>query len=60
MELSKSSVRERGSAGGCPPMASAPKSANVIRFGLFEVDLHARELRKSGVKLKIHEQPSKF
>jgi Tol biopolymer transport system component/DNA-binding winged helix-turn-helix (wHTH) protein len=38
-------------------MASAPKSANVIRFGLFEVDLHARELRKSGVKLKIHEQP---
>ena len=38
-------------------MASAPKSANVIRFGLFEVDVQARELRKSGVKLKIHEQP---
>jgi DNA-binding response OmpR family regulator len=38
-------------------MARAPKSANVIRFGLFEVDLQARELRKGGIKLKIHEQP---
>ncbi|MCU1273366.1 MAG: Serine/threonine protein kinase [Bryobacterales bacterium] len=37
-------------------MASPPQSPHVIRFGLFEVDLSARELRKSGLKLKVHEQ----
>ncbi len=30
---------------------------NTVQFGLFEVDLQARELRKSGVKIKLHEQP---
>jgi Tol biopolymer transport system component/DNA-binding winged helix-turn-helix (wHTH) protein len=30
---------------------------NTVQFGLFEVDLHARELRKSGVKIKLNEQP---
>lgn len=29
----------------------------TVQFGLFEVDLQARELRKSGVKIKLHEQP---
>lgn len=29
----------------------------VLRFGVFEVNLRAGELRKSGVKLKIQEQP---
>ena len=29
----------------------------VVRFGLFEVDLHNRELRKQGVKVKLQEQP---
>jgi DNA-binding winged helix-turn-helix (wHTH) protein/Tfp pilus assembly protein PilF len=33
---------------------SAPKP---IRFGVFELDLHACELRKSGVKIKLQEQP---
>ncbi len=28
-----------------------------IRFGPFEVDLHARELRKAGRKVKLQEQP---
>ncbi len=32
----------------------APKP---IRFGVFELDLHACELRKSGVKIKLQEQP---
>jgi DNA-binding winged helix-turn-helix (wHTH) protein len=27
-----------------------------MRFGVFEVDLRARELRKGGLKLKVHEQ----
>lgn len=30
---------------------------NTVRFGLFEVDLQARELRKSGVKVKLNDQP---
>jgi DNA-binding winged helix-turn-helix (wHTH) protein/Tol biopolymer transport system component len=28
-----------------------------VQFGLFEVDLQARELRKSGVKVKLNDQP---
>jgi Tol biopolymer transport system component/DNA-binding winged helix-turn-helix (wHTH) protein len=34
--------------------AVKPKS---LRFGLFELDLEARELRKSGVKIKLQDQP---
>jgi DNA-binding winged helix-turn-helix (wHTH) protein len=30
---------------------------NSVQFGLFEVDLQARELRKAGVKLKLNDQP---
>jgi DNA-binding winged helix-turn-helix (wHTH) protein len=37
-------------------MASQPSSPQVIRFGTFEVDLQARELRKSGLKLKVYDQ----
>jgi len=29
----------------------------AVHFGVFEVDLRARELRKQGVKLKLQEQP---
>src|SRR5215472_16639604 len=29
----------------------------TLQFGLFEVDLLARELRKSGIKIKLHDQP---
>ena len=32
-------------------------SANLVRFGTFEVDLPAGELRKAGVKLKLTGQP---
>jgi TolB-like protein/DNA-binding winged helix-turn-helix (wHTH) protein/Flp pilus assembly protein TadD len=38
-------------------MATQRQSPQVVRFGVFEVDLQARELRKSGLKIKIHEQP---
>lgn len=31
--------------------------ARVVRFGLFEVDLDASELRRKGVRLKLQEQP---
>src|SRR5882724_1297828 len=36
------------------PLSELPR---VLRFGLFEVDLRAHELRRSGVKLKLQEQP---
>ena len=32
-------------------------SSRIIRFGVFEVDLQSGEFRKSGVKLKLQEQP---
>jgi Tol biopolymer transport system component/DNA-binding winged helix-turn-helix (wHTH) protein len=38
-------------------MPNASKQQLGFRFGLFEVNLPARELRKSGVKLKVQDQP---
>jgi cholera toxin transcriptional activator len=29
----------------------------LLRFGVFELDAEAGELRKSGVRVKLHEQP---
>ncbi len=38
--------------------SNVPQSnARVARFGVFELDLAAGELRKSGVKLRLQEQP---
>jgi DNA-binding winged helix-turn-helix (wHTH) protein len=36
---------------------SVPPGERVIRFGKFEVDLHARELRKLGLRIKLADQP---
>jgi TolB-like protein/DNA-binding winged helix-turn-helix (wHTH) protein len=36
---------------------SSGTSASILRFGAFEADLHARELRKHGLKLKLQDQP---
>jgi DNA-binding winged helix-turn-helix (wHTH) protein len=38
-------------------MASQSQSPRVVRFGVFELDLRARELLKRGVRLRIHDQP---
>lgn len=38
-------------------MEEAVASPRLVRFGTFEVDLRAEELRKSGVKLKLTGQP---
>ena len=38
-------------------MDSPQMSPNVVRFGVFEADLRAGELRKSGVKVRIQEMP---
>ena len=36
---------------------SCSRSSRLIRFGTFEVDLPAGEIRKSGAKLKLTGQP---
>jgi TolB-like protein/Tfp pilus assembly protein PilF len=33
------------------------RSSNVKRFGIFEVDLRARELRKGGIRVRLQDQP---
>lgn len=38
-------------------MSPADSSARVVRFGVFEVDRAAQELRKSGVKIRLQGQP---
>jgi len=35
----------------------SPSQLGAIRFGVFEVDLPAGELRKQGVKIKLQDQP---
>ena len=39
------------------PMQTAPQTRPLIRFGVFEADVHAGELRKNGVKVKIQDLP---
>ena len=38
-------------------MKASFTSARSLRFGAFEVDLPAGELRKHGLKIKLQEQP---
>ena len=38
-------------------METSLRSNHQIRFGAFEFDPHTLELRKQGVKLKLHGQP---
>ena len=43
--------------GGRPSVKHASSSAEVIRFGVFEVDTVTGELRKHGLRIKLQEQP---
>jgi len=38
-------------------MAQAARWTEVVRFGIFELDLRAGELRKRGIKIQLHDQP---
>ena len=38
-------------------MEDIAAAKRVVRFGLFEVDFASQELRKSGIKIKIQDQP---
>lgn len=43
---------------GKPPGLAATRSEPaVVRFGIFELDLRRRELTRSGVLIKLHQQP---
>src|SRR6266404_4879287 len=39
------------------PMAPSSSESRLLRFGVFEVDLAAGELRKNGARLRLQEQP---
>ncbi len=39
------------------PMPFSNREARIMRFGVFEVDLAARELRKNGARIRLQEQP---
>ena len=36
---------------------ASPSKFETVRFGVFELDLRSRELRKKGVRIKLQEQP---
>ena len=36
---------------------NAPESSRIVRFGVFEVDLEAGELRRNGTQVRLQEQP---
>jgi Tol biopolymer transport system component/DNA-binding winged helix-turn-helix (wHTH) protein len=38
-------------------MSTPAVDPHVIRFGVFELDLQSRELRKSGIRIKLQDQP---
>jgi cholera toxin transcriptional activator len=39
------------------PMPSSNHEARLLRFGVFEIDLTAGELRKNGARIRLQEQP---
>lgn len=41
-------------------MQTTESSSGTLRFGVFEVDLRAGELRKHGLRIKLQEQPFKI
>src|SRR5580658_5527704 len=38
-------------------MGTTPSQSGIVRFGPFQADLERRELWKSGVRFKLHDQP---
>ena len=41
-------------------MSSSSQPPHGLRFGIFEIDLDARELRKNGLRVKLQDQPFKI
>jgi TolB-like protein/Tfp pilus assembly protein PilF len=42
---------------GGAPVPDVSQAAGILRFGVFELDLRAGELRKRGLKVKLQEKP---
>jgi DNA-binding winged helix-turn-helix (wHTH) protein len=40
-----------------PPAGDAPERGSGVRFGVFEMDFDAAELRKRGLRVRLQEQP---
>src|SRR6266850_3143581 len=38
-------------------MALETRTSEILRFGIFEINLRAGEVRKQGVRVKLQEQP---
>ena len=38
-------------------MIELQRSSPMVRFGTFEVDMHAREVRKHGMHVRLEEKP---
>ena len=53
----RSSSGLAGRAGGRFPELGAKAMSPMARFGAFEVDLEARELRKHGLRMRLEEKP---
>src|SRR6184192_2271265 len=58
MDRKKATVRAVLNYGGVAmPLPQTNQAGRIVRFGIFEVDLAAGELRKSGVRVRLQEQP---
>jgi DNA-binding winged helix-turn-helix (wHTH) protein len=40
--------------------AASPQPRRVVRFGVFELNVHSRELRRSGLRVNLQDQPLKI
>src|SRR5438046_10069353 len=58
MDRKKATVQAVLNYGGVAmPLPQTNQAGRIVRFGIFEVDLAAGELRKSGVRVRLQEQP---
>src|SRR6201985_1257931 len=52
MSLERSGVNSCGTNGGSP-VRDLAQSAEIFRFGPFEVDLRSQELRREGIRIRL-------
>jgi len=53
----RGAVTAGAAAGYTSRVQASPKTPESVRFGIFEVDRRAGELRKRGVKIRLQDQP---
>src|SRR5437870_12521475 len=58
MDRKKATVQAVLNYGGVAmPLPQTNQAGRIVRFGIFEVDLAAGELRKGGARVRLQEQP---